>query len=78
MGEITEHTDTAYGVHVTECAFADYFRRIGEPEIGALLTCGRDPAVERRLRPDWEFQRTQTRMEGAPFCDFRWRRKTGA
>ena len=52
-----------------------YFRSIGEPEVGALLTCGVDFAVERRLRPEWEFRRTQTRMQGAPFCDFRWRRR---
>ena len=51
------------------------FREIGEPEIGALLTCGVDFAVERRLRPDWDFERTQTRMQGASFCDFRWRRR---
>jgi hypothetical protein len=60
---------------MTSCQFADYFRKIGEPEIGALLTCGVDFAVERELRPGWSFQRTQTRMQGAPFCDFRWRRK---
>lgn len=64
-----------YGVDMTRCAFAEYFRRIGEPEIGALLTCGVDFAVERRLRPDWEFSRTQTLMGGARHCDFRWRRK---
>ena len=70
-----EHTESSYGFDITGCAFADYFRRIGEPEIGALLTCGVDFAVEAKLRPDWEFTRTQTRMQGAEFCDFRWRRK---
>jgi hypothetical protein len=73
--EVVEQTDESYGINMTACGFADYFRKIGEPEIGALLTCGVDFAVERRLRPDWEFTRTQTRMQGAPFCDFRWRRK---
>ena len=73
--EVVEQTEDAYGVNMTGCAFADYFRKIGEPEIGALLTCGVDFAVERSLRPEWEFRRTQTRMQGAPFCDFRWRRK---
>jgi hypothetical protein len=74
--EVVEQTDDRYGVNMTACAFADYFRKIGAPEIGALLTCGVDFAVERRLRPDWDFQRTQTRMQGAPFCDFRWRRRS--
>ena len=34
-------------------------------------------AVNAKLRPSWDFARTQTQMEGAAFCDFRWRlRKT--
>ena len=74
--EVVELTEDAYGRNMTACAFADWFREIGEPEIGALLTCGVDFAVEARVRPDWEFTRTQTRMQGAPHCDFRWRRKT--
>lgn len=73
--EVVEHTDTSYFVNYTQCAFADYFRKIGEPEIGALLTCGMDFAVEKKLRPNWEFRRTQTLMQGAPYCDFRWKLK---
>jgi predicted hydrocarbon binding protein len=71
--ETIEHTATAYGFDVHGCAFADWFRSIGEPGIGALMTCGVDFAVEKTLRPDWEFRRTQTRMQGADHCDFRWR-----
>ena len=66
----------SFGRNMTACAFADWFREIGEPEIGALLTCGVDFAVERKIRPGWEFRRSQTRMQGAPFCDFRWRRRS--
>jgi len=73
--EIVEDTDEAYGHNIVGCAFAQYFRSIGEPEIGALMTCGVDFAAEERMRPGWEFARTQTLMEGAPHCDFRWRRK---
>ncbi len=74
--EVVERTDTTYATNITRCAFADYFREIGEPEIGALMTCGVDFAVEKKTRPDWEFSRTQTQMQGAPFCDFRWRRRS--
>jgi len=73
--EVVEQSADSYGRNFTACAFADYFREIGEPEVGGLLTCGVDFAVERALRPEWEFRRTQTRMQGAPFCDFRWRRR---
>jgi hypothetical protein len=71
--EVADDTETAFAVNMTRCQFADYFRHIGEPEIGALLTCGVDFATQARLRPDWEFGRTQTLMKGAPYCDFRWR-----
>jgi len=72
--EVVEDTDSAFGINMTRCQFAEYFREIGEPEIGALLTCGVDFATQAKLRPDWEFGRgTQTLMKGAPYCDFRWR-----
>ena len=73
--QVVEDTATTYGHDITGCAFADYFRSIGEPEIGALMTCGVDFAAEAHMRPGWEFSRTQTRMQGAPHCDFRWRKK---
>jgi len=73
--EVVEDTETAYGHNIVGCAFAQYFRSIGEPEIGALMTCGVDFAAEARMRPGWEFSRTQTLMQGAPCCDFRWRKK---
>jgi hypothetical protein len=70
---VVDDTDTTFGVNMTQCKFAEYFRGIGEPEIGALLTCGVDFANEAMQRPDWEFRRTQTLMKGAAYCDFRWR-----
>jgi len=72
--EVVEDTDSVFGINMTRCQFAEYFRGIGEPEIGALLTCGVDFATQAKLRPDWEFGRgTQTLMQGAPYCEFRWR-----
>ena len=71
---IATDTDTEFRTRVVHCAFADYFRSIGEPEVGALLTCGVDFAVESRIHPDWTFSRTQTLMMGADHCDFCWKR----
>ncbi|MEL0022086.1 MAG: L-2-amino-thiazoline-4-carboxylic acid hydrolase [Rickettsiales bacterium] len=73
--EVVEDTDESYGYNITGCQFAEYFRAIGEPEIGALMTCGVDYAAEDLIRPGWAFTRTQTRMQGADHCDFRWRKK---
>ena len=71
--EVVENTEHSLAINMTACEFAKYFRSIGEPEIGALMTCGVDFAVNAKLRPSWDFARTQTQMQGAPFCDFRWR-----
>jgi len=73
--EIVESSADSHAANLTACEFARYFREIGQPEIGALLTCNVDFAVNEKLRPSWEFKRTQTQMQGAPFCDFRWRRR---
>src|SRR5262245_20213047 len=69
---VVDDTETSFGVNMTSCRFAEYFKSIGEPDIGALLTCGVDFANEASLRPEWEFTRTQTLMKGASHCDFRW------
>ena len=73
--EVVETSPDSHAANLTSCEFARYFREIGHPEIGALLTCNVDFAVNEKIRPGWEFTRTQTQMQGAPFCDFRWRRR---
>jgi hypothetical protein len=77
-GTVVEDSAATFGVNMTRCRFADYFRQIGEPAIGALLTCGVDFANEALQRPDWTFTRTQTLMQGATHCDFRWRLRSPA
>jgi predicted hydrocarbon binding protein len=74
--EVIDDTEETYGYNITGCEFAEYFRSIGEPEIGALMTCGVDYAAEELIRSERDFKRTQTRMQGAPHCDFRWHKGT--
>jgi hypothetical protein len=50
---------------------------MGEPELGFLLSCAGDAATAEGLSPDLEFVRTQTIMEGASHCDFRYRLRKG-
>jgi len=51
------------------------YRALGIPELGALLSCNRDFALIQGFNPDVDLTRTQTIMEGAPFCNFRYTRK---
>jgi hypothetical protein len=73
---IVRQSETEHAIDMHKCAYAEYFMAIGEPAIGALMTCGVDYAVERRQRPDWTFERSQTLMNGAAHCDFRWTKKS--
>jgi predicted ArsR family transcriptional regulator len=61
--------------NVTRCRYAEMYRALGVPELGALLSCNRDYALVEGFSDQIELRRTQTIMEGAAYCDFRYRRR---
>lgn len=71
--EVLEATDRTYDFNVTRCRYAEMYRALGIPELGAVLSCGRDYALGEGFNADLKLTRTQTIMEGAPLCDFRYR-----
>jgi predicted ArsR family transcriptional regulator len=60
---------------VVRCRFAEMYRRLGLADLGPLLSCNRDGSMIEGFNPGIEFHRTQTIMQGAAHCDFRYRRK---
>ncbi len=56
--------------HATRCRYAEMYQALGIPELGAIFSCNRDAALIKGFNPDARLVRTQTLMEGAPFCDF--------
>jgi len=58
---------------VTSCRFAEFFRALGEPELGALLVCSADIDIAEAGARDVDFKREQTLMQGAKSCTFRYR-----
>lgn len=46
---------------------------MGLGHIGHLLSCNRDYMFPQGYDPNIELERTQTLMEGAPCCDFKYR-----
>ena len=56
----------------TRCRYAEFFHQLGEPELGAVLLCEGDFHAAEVGSPEVELVRTQTMMEGASCCDFRW------
>lgn len=57
---------------VTHCRYAELFQALGEPELGFLFVCNSDFGIYDAF-PGVEIERTQTIMQGASHCDFRYR-----
>ena len=74
--EVLEASDTTYNFNVTRCRYAEMYRALGIPELGVVLSCGRDFALGEGFNASMKLTRTQTIMEGASFCDFRYRLET--
>lgn len=55
---------------VQSCQYARFFQELGEPELGFLLVCGADGPIAEGLGIG--FERSQTIMQGASHCDFRY------
>jgi hypothetical protein len=68
-----EESDTRYDFNVTRCRYAEMYRELGIPELGFLLSCNRDFAFGEGFNPSMQLARSQTIMQGASFCDFRYR-----
>jgi hypothetical protein len=71
---VVEQTQDALTVDVTGCRYAEFYKELGEPELGFLLVCSGDFAMAEGFGDDVKLTRTQTIMQGADHCDFRYRR----
>jgi hypothetical protein len=71
--EIRRQDNEALEFNVTSCRFAEFFRALGEPELGALLICSTDIDIAEAGGKDVEFKREQTLMQGAKSCTFRYK-----
>ena len=70
--EVVKQAPDAFEVNVTECRYAKFYNEIGAPELGLLLTCSADFQMTEGFGPDVQLTRTQTIMQGASHCDFRY------
>ena len=71
--EMRRHDKEALEIDVTRCRFAEFFRALGEPELGALLICETDFDIAAVGGREVSLDRAQTLMNGAPSCTFRYR-----
>jgi predicted ArsR family transcriptional regulator len=81
LSDVTEH-EVTYEMHrqdkealefdVTSCRFAEFFRALGEPELGALLVCQTDFDIAAVSDGAVSLERKETLMQGGSCCAFRY------
>ena len=72
---VRAQSQDTYEIDVTACRYAQFYKELGEPELGFLLVCGLDLPFAEGLGPDIKLTVTQTIMQGASHCEFRYRRE---
>jgi predicted hydrocarbon binding protein len=71
--EMLQQDDTVMNYNITRCRYAETYREMGLAEIGHLLSCQRDGTFCEGYDKRLKLTRTQTIMQGASHCDFRYR-----
>jgi hypothetical protein len=70
--DVKEQTDDTFTFNVVRCRYAETYKAMGLGEIGALLSCNRDGAFCEGYDPRLKLERTQTIMQGASHCNFKY------
>jgi hypothetical protein len=72
---VRAQSQDTYEIDVTGCRYAQFYKELGEPELGFLLVCSSDFPFVEGFGPDIKLTRTRTIMRGASHCDFRYTRR---
>jgi hypothetical protein len=70
--EVVKQAPDAFEVNVTGCRYTKFYNELGAPELGFLLICSADFPMVEGFGSDIQLTRTQTIMQGASHCDFRY------
>ncbi|MBT5432093.1 MAG: L-2-amino-thiazoline-4-carboxylic acid hydrolase [Alphaproteobacteria bacterium] len=68
-----KNDETVYEFNITGCRYAEFFRQLGEPELGTMLVCEMDDHIADLSVPAVEMTRKDTMMKGGSHCPFRYR-----
>jgi hypothetical protein len=71
---VLEQSEDAFEIDVTRCRYAEFYKQLGEPELGFLVICSADFDTAEGFGNDIKLTLTQTIMQGASHCDFRYKR----
>jgi len=68
---LLEQSDQTLSFDVTRCCYAEMYEAMGMKELGFCLSCSRDESFANGFNPRIRLTRSQTLMQGASHCDFR-------
>ena len=71
--ETLREDSEALDLNVTSCKFAQFFKELGEPELGAILTCEVDHHIAAASCQEVQLDIEKTIMKGDKLCDFRFK-----
>jgi L-2-amino-thiazoline-4-carboxylic acid hydrolase len=71
--DIKASSDTKLEFNVTRCRYSEMYKEMGLGDIGHLLSCQRDGTFCEGYDARLKLTRTQTIMQGASHCDFKYR-----
>jgi hypothetical protein len=71
-GQSEQHLD----FDVRRCGYAEFYQSLGLADLGYRIHCNRDHAMVTGFDDKLELSRSQTIMQGATHCDFRFRSKS--
>jgi len=71
--DVLKNDDDNFDLNVTRCRYAQLFRELGEPELGAILVCEVDDHIAALYAPAVKLSRTDTMMKGGTHCPFRYK-----
>lgn len=72
--QIVSESDDHLDFNVTRCKYAEFYKELGLSDLGYHLHCNRDHAMIVGFNDELSLSRSQTIMEGAACCDFKFRR----
>jgi hypothetical protein len=72
---VLNQDETHLDFDVNRCKYAELYRDLGLTELGAILSCDRDASFIEGFNSAIQLDRTQTILQGASHCDFRFSKK---
>lgn len=70
--DVLRENKEEFHFNVTKCLYAEVYKKLEVQELGKCLSCDRDFPFNEGFNPKIILERSQTIMEGADYCNFRY------